>query len=79
MALSIVDKPEEEYMEPFTMIDLDPAINDIPLVCILIQGGPAEIDQVLYYLNDNVPVMVIKGTGLMADLLAFAYEEIMER
>ncbi|OWA49889.1 putative Transient receptor potential cation channel subfamily M member 3 [Hypsibius exemplaris] len=51
----------------------------IPMVCILIQGGPAEIDQVLYYLNDNVPVIVIKGTGLMADLLAFAYEEIMER
>ncbi|XP_055336470.1 transient receptor potential cation channel subfamily M member 3-like [Paramacrobiotus metropolitanus] len=57
----------------------DPVTYSIPLICILIQGGPAEIDQVLYYLNDNIPVMVIKGTGLMADLLAFAYEEIMER
>ncbi|XP_033743894.1 transient receptor potential cation channel subfamily M member 1-like [Pecten maximus] len=50
-----------------------------PMVGLLVQGGPLEMDHVAELLKRNVPVVVMKGTGLAADLISFAYLELQER
>ena len=50
-----------------------------PMVGLLVQGGPLQIDHVYELLNKKVPVVVMKGTGLAADLIAFGYQEMFER
>ncbi|OQV18850.1 putative Protein ced-11 [Hypsibius exemplaris] len=52
--------------------------EQIPLVAMLVQGDETALDMVEIYLKHGVPVLVVKGTGLMADVLAFAFEECKE-
>ncbi|CAL1530212.1 unnamed protein product, partial [Lymnaea stagnalis] len=49
-----------------------------PLIGLLIQGGPEDIDHVLALLRKNVPVIVVGGQGKAAGLLAFAYRAAQE-
>ncbi|XP_055345024.1 transient receptor potential cation channel subfamily M member 2-like [Paramacrobiotus metropolitanus] len=51
------------------------AHQQIPVVAVLVQGGPVELDHVLTYLKNNVPVIIIKGTGFIADILAATFED----
>ena len=53
--------------------------NTIPVVGLLIQGSPRNIDHVLYYLHNKMPIVVLKGSGGLADVIGFAYEELLER
>lgn len=46
-----------------------------PMVGLLIQGGPIDIDHVVDLLRRQVPVLVVQGSGQAADLLAFVYFE----
>lgn len=48
----------------------------VPLVGLLVEGGPNEILTVWEYVRDTpaVPVVVCEGTGRAADLLAFTYK-----
>lgn len=46
-----------------------------PMVGLLIQGGPIDIEHVVDLLRKKVPVLVVKGSGLAADLLAFVFNE----
>lgn len=46
-----------------------------PMVGLLIQGGPIDIEHVVDLLRKRVPVLLVKGTGLAADLVAFATNE----
>nr|XP_022305861.1 transient receptor potential cation channel subfamily M member 1-like [Crassostrea virginica] len=46
-----------------------------PMVGLLIQGGPIDIEHVVDLLRKRVPVLVVKGTGLAADLVSFAFNE----
>ena len=50
-----------------------------PLVCLVIEGGPNTIRSVLEYVTDKppVPVVVCDGTGRAADLIAFAYRQVL--
>ncbi|XP_048243432.1 transient receptor potential cation channel subfamily M member-like 2 [Haliotis rufescens] len=50
-----------------------------PVIGLLIQGGPPDIDHTLALLKKKIPVIVMKGFGLAADLIAFAYQEMKER
>uniref|UniRef100_A0ACB8ER95 Transient receptor putative cation channel sub M member 6 n=1 Tax=Sphaerodactylus townsendi TaxID=933632 RepID=A0ACB8ER95_9SAUR len=52
----------------------------VPLVGLLIEGGPNEILTVWEYLRENpaVPVVVCEGTGRAADLLAFTHKHTAE-
>ncbi|XP_064608406.1 transient receptor potential cation channel subfamily M member 8-like [Liolophura sinensis] len=50
-----------------------------PMVAILVQGGLEEIDHTLNLLKRRKPVLVIKGSGYAADLVAFAYEGVHDR
>eukprot|EP00105_Crassostrea_gigas_P035510 XP_019919658.1 PREDICTED: transient receptor potential cation channel subfamily M member 1 [Crassostrea gigas] len=46
-----------------------------PMVGLLIQGGPIDIDHVVDLLRRKVPVLVVQGSGQAADLLSFVYFE----
>lgn len=48
----------------------------MPLVSILIEGGADEALHVLNLIKTGIPVVVLKGSGGIADLLAFAYTRI---
>lgn len=50
-----------------------------PFIGLLVQGGPVDIDHALSLLKRRIPVVVIGGSGLAADLVAFAYQEVQER
>uniref|UniRef100_A0A8C5MF01 non-specific serine/threonine protein kinase n=1 Tax=Leptobrachium leishanense TaxID=445787 RepID=A0A8C5MF01_9ANUR len=49
----------------------------IPIVAVVIEGGPSIIYTVLDYLQQSppVPVVVCEGSGRAADLLAYVYEQ----
>jgi hypothetical protein len=47
-----------------------------PMVCILVRGT-IEILEILYQkLEQEIPVVIMKGTGSAADIIAFAHDEI---
>ncbi|KAK7097580.1 hypothetical protein V1264_004533 [Littorina saxatilis] len=47
-----------------------------PVIGLLVQGGPPDIDHILWLLKKKIPVVVIQGSGLAADLVSFAYNEM---
>ncbi|XP_035207047.1 transient receptor potential cation channel subfamily M member-like 2 isoform X2 [Stegodyphus dumicola] len=55
------------------------SINEIPVVALLIQGGYECARLILEHLKKHLPVVVVRGSGGLADLLAYAYYEISER
>ena len=42
--------------------------NKIPVVGLLVQGSPRSIDHVLFYVQNKMPIVVVKGSGGIADL-----------
>ncbi|RUS70802.1 hypothetical protein EGW08_021437, partial [Elysia chlorotica] len=46
-----------------------------PVVGLMLQGGPAEIERVLWLLKKQVPVVVINRQGSASGLLAYAFKE----
>ncbi|CAF1295616.1 unnamed protein product [Rotaria sordida] len=50
--------------------------DGFPMVCTLVHGTPETIELVYRKIQQEIPIVVFKGTGLAADLIAFAYEEI---
>lgn len=52
---------------------------EIPVVSIVIQGGYDSARLVLDCLKRQFPVVVIRGSGGLADLLAYAYGELKQR
>ncbi|XP_048043490.1 transient receptor potential cation channel subfamily M member 6 isoform X2 [Megalobrama amblycephala] len=49
----------------------------VPLVCVIVEGGPAILSVVLEYVHRSspVPVLVFEGTGRAADLLALIHKQ----
>ncbi|XP_076076624.1 transient receptor potential cation channel subfamily M member-like 2 isoform X3 [Mytilus galloprovincialis] len=58
---------------------IEPTTQPIPVIGLVIQGSPRGIDLVLFYLRNKMPIVVVKGSGGCADLLAYAIEESQER
>ncbi|XP_065285092.1 transient receptor potential cation channel subfamily M member 5-like isoform X2 [Dermacentor albipictus] len=52
---------------------------EIPLIALVCQGGTGCNKMVLEHLKKQLPVLVIQGSGGVADLLALAYNEIDRR
>ena len=50
-----------------------------PVIGLLVQGGPPDIDHIFWLLSKKIPVVVIQGSGLAADLVAFAYTEMEQK
>ena len=49
----------------------------VPVVCVVVEGGPAVVTTVLDYVSSNppVPVFVFEGSGKAADLFAFLHKQ----
>ncbi|KAH7952714.1 hypothetical protein HPB49_000444 [Dermacentor silvarum] len=52
---------------------------EIPLIALVCQGGTGCNKMVLEHLKKQLPVLIIQGSGGVADLLALAYNEIDRR
>ncbi|CAF0794665.1 unnamed protein product [Didymodactylos carnosus] len=50
--------------------------DGFPMVSALFRGTPGTIELLYHKINQDIPCVVVKGTGSAADLIAFAYEEI---
>lgn len=61
---------------------IHPRLNQgVPVVCVVVEGGPAIVSTVLHYVSNvpPVPVFVFEGSGRAADLLAFLYKQTIDR
>ncbi|XP_078026969.1 transient receptor potential cation channel subfamily M member 6 isoform X4 [Epinephelus lanceolatus] len=57
---------------------IHPRLNQgVPVVCVVLEGGPAIVSTVLDYVSSvpPVPVFVFEGSGRAADLLAFLHKQ----
>lgn len=52
---------------------------EIPVVSIVVQGGYEAARLVLDHLKKYIPVVVLRGSGGLADLLAYAFTEMQQR
>ena len=50
--------------------------DGFPMVSILTQGTPGTIELLRKKIQQDIPAVILKGTGAAADIIAFAYEEI---
>ncbi|CAF1445673.1 unnamed protein product, partial [Adineta steineri] len=50
--------------------------DGFPMVCTLVRGTPGTIELLYQKIQQEVPAVILKGTGSAADIIAFAYEEI---
>lgn len=66
------DKKRDEM--PF-----QPHNNFIPIVGLLVQGSPKVIDHVYFYIQNKMPVVVLKGSGGLADMISYVNEEVHEK
>uniref|UniRef100_A0A8C5DXX2 Transient receptor potential cation channel subfamily M member 6-like n=1 Tax=Gouania willdenowi TaxID=441366 RepID=A0A8C5DXX2_GOUWI len=58
---------------------IHPRLNQgVPVVCVVVEGGPAIVSTVLDYVSraPPVPVFVFEGSGRAADLLAFLHKQL---
>ncbi|KAM8866020.1 transient receptor potential cation channel subfamily M member 6 isoform 2-T6 [Synchiropus picturatus] len=56
---------------------IHPRLNrGVPVVCVVLEGGPAIVSSVLDYVSSvpPIPVFVFEGSGRAADLLAFLHK-----
>lgn len=49
----------------------------VPVVCVVVEGGPTIVSTVLEYVSSvpPVPVFVLEGSGRAADLIAFVHKQ----
>jgi len=54
--------------------------SNIPVVCVVVEGGTNTIRMVLEHVTDNppVPVVVCDGSGRAADLISFTHRYASE-
>ncbi|CAF3687580.1 unnamed protein product [Rotaria sp. Silwood1] len=50
--------------------------DGFPMVCTLTRGTPGTIERAYRKIQNEIPIIAVKGTGSATDLIAFAYEEI---
>lgn len=60
--------------------DMDPynAVN-VPVCLLVVNGGKGTLQNVHEAVKQGIPTVIIKGSGKMADILAFAYENTRRR
>lgn len=55
------------------------AEDSVPLVSLLVCGGIGCLRLCLDHLRRQLPLLVLEGSGGLADLLAFAYRQVQRR
>jgi len=72
-----VKKKKMAVNTPIDTVDGDKHM--IPVVSLLVQGSPACLDQVAFYVQNKMPVVVLRGSGGLADMVGYAYDELSDR
>lgn len=49
------------------------AKKQVPVVVVCVQGGPGTVKTVISAIEANSPVLIVKGSGKAADLIAGAF------
>lgn len=82
--LSVQYLKEERKAQGLDVTDASPSPpffvglkQGVPVVCVVVEGGPAIVSAVLDYVSNvpPVPVFVFEGSGRAADLLAFLHKQ----
>ncbi|KAK0055225.1 transient receptor potential cation channel subfamily M member-like 2, partial [Biomphalaria pfeifferi] len=73
-----VDLKRKERAAGFSLNSESKNMKHTPMVGLLIQGGPQEIDRVLWLLKKQHPVVVIRKKGFASGLIAYACYEGMK-
>ncbi|CAF0859038.1 unnamed protein product [Brachionus calyciflorus] len=68
----VSDASDDEFMNPKI------ENRQVPVVCLVIRGDLKSIDVIESKIRKEIPVMILKGTGAVSDIIAFAYEELNE-
>ncbi|GIY85036.1 transient receptor potential cation channel subfamily M member 6 [Caerostris darwini] len=71
--------PPKKSASPYRLNRCSLGILEIPVVAVLFQGGTDCARLVLDHLKRHLPLVVMKGSGGLADILGFAYSEINQR
>eukprot|EP00057_Strongylocentrotus_purpuratus_P010202 XP_011664676.1 PREDICTED: transient receptor potential cation channel subfamily M member 2 isoform X5 [Strongylocentrotus purpuratus] len=50
----------------------------IPIVCVVVQGGPNTIQTAYEAIRNGTPVVVVAGSGRAADIMAYAFQHTKE-
>lgn len=53
--------------------------SEVPVIAVLVQGGYDCARIVMQHLKNQLPVMVVQGSGGLADLIAYSYLELKHR
>lgn len=53
--------------------------RQVPMVCLVIRGDLKSIDVVETKIRKEIPVIILKGSGAVSDIISFAYEEMNEK
>ena len=56
------------------MIQFSLCISEVPVVCVVVEGGPNTIDTAYHAVTQGTPIVVVANSGRAADVLAFAYQ-----
>ncbi|KAH3781577.1 transient receptor potential cation channel subfamily M member-like 2 isoform X2 [Dreissena polymorpha] len=51
----------------------------IPVLGLLVQGHPHNLDHVMYFLENKMPIVILKDSGGLADVLGYAHDELHEK
>ena len=46
---------------------------------LVLEGGPGTLETVHQSIKNNTPAVIVKGSGRAADILAYAYQNCVER
>jgi len=75
-------KTHRELTGLVDLLSLSPSLiaglnQGVPVVCVVVEGGPNIVSTVLDYVSNvpPVPVFVFEGSGRAADLLAFLHKQ----
>ena len=75
--------PTRSALEKFIMdsnryLDNDPNAMNVPSVLLVLEGGPGTLGTVIGAIEGDhaIPVVIVKGTGRAADLLAYAVTSV---
>ena len=49
------------------------------MVCLAIRGDLRSIEAIELKIRKEIPVMILKGSGAVCDIIAFAFDELAEK
>ncbi|KAK3607584.1 hypothetical protein CHS0354_034632 [Potamilus streckersoni] len=70
----ISEMPIKKGDDNVDQINLRSVVSGVPTVLLVLEGGPGTLETVENALKENTPVVIVKGSGRAADILAYAIE-----